>query len=134
MTRQIEGVRQNLKLLVDHGRALDANAAVQSSWGATLGGGDYVWRSGVGMTKNGRIIFVYGPALSAQDLAQLLQRAGAVEAMELDINPAWMNFEYYQIDGHPSDPTPVALLPTQQPSAYRYYAVYSRDFTAVYAR
>jgi Phosphodiester glycosidase len=134
MSKQIEGVRQNLKLLVDRGKALDANAAVQSSWGATLGGGDYVWRSGVGITKNDRIIFVYGPELDAQDLAQLLQRAGAVEGMELDINPAWMNFEYYQVDGHASDPTPVPLLPTQQPDPYRYYSVYSRDFTAVYAR
>jgi Phosphodiester glycosidase len=135
MNKQIEGVRQNLKLLVDHGKvSSDANAAVQSNWGATLGGGDYVWRSGVGITKNGRIIFVYGPALDAQDLAQLMQRAGVVEGMEMDINPAWMNFEYYQADGHVSDPTPVPLLPTQQPDPYRYYSVYSRDFTAVYAR
>ena len=36
--------------------------------------------------------------------------------------------------GHPSNPTPVALLPTQQQTVYRYYSPYSRDFTAVYAR
>ncbi|HYB14163.1 MAG TPA: hypothetical protein VEF71_01630 [Streptosporangiaceae bacterium] len=40
----------------------------------------------------------------------------------------------YRAYGHPSDPTPVNLLPTQQQSVYRYYSVYSRDFTAVYAR
>jgi len=57
-----------------------------------------------------------------------------VEALQLDINPFWMSYEYYKADGHPSDPTPVNLLPTQQQSAYRYYAVYSRDFTVVYAR
>jgi hypothetical protein len=54
--------------------------------------------------------------------------------MQLDINPEWMSFEYYQAHGHPSDPTPVNLLPTQQQSAYRYYSIYSRDFTVVYAR
>ena len=41
------GVRQNLKLIVDHGEVpatVDQN--VQTQWGATLGGGYYVWRSG----------------------------------------------------------------------------------------
>ena len=135
MNSSIEGVRQNLKLLVDHGKvAADANSDVLSSWGATLGGGYYVWRSGLGITKDGRIIFVYGPALDAQDLGDLLQRAGAVEGLQLDINPYWMKYEYYLTDGHPSDPTPVNLLPTQQQSAYAYYSTYTRDFTAVYAR
>jgi hypothetical protein len=45
-----------------------------------------------------------------------------------------MSYEYYQAGGHPADPTPVKLLPTQQQTAYRYYSPYSRDFTAVYAR
>jgi len=135
MNSSIEGVRQNLKLLVDHGQvASDANSDVMSNWGATLGGGYYVWRSGLGITKDGRIIYVYGPALNAQDLGQLLQRAGAVEGMQLDINPYWMKYEYYTVNGNPGDPTPVNLLPTQQQSAYSYYSTYTRDFTAVYAR
>jgi hypothetical protein len=135
MNSSIAGVRQNLKLLVDHGKvAADANLAVQSNWGATLGGGAWVWRSGVGITKDNRIIFVYGPALSAKDLAQLLQRAGAVEGMQMDINPAWMKFDYYTAGSHPSDPTPGPLLPNQQPSPYSYYTPSTRDFTAVYAR
>ena len=135
MTSNVVGVRQNLRLIVDHGRVpASVNQDVLGSWGATLGGGYYVWRSGLGVTRNGRVIFVYGPALNVQELADLLQRAGAVEALQLDINPFWMSFEYYKTDGHPSDPTPVNLLPTQQQTAYRYYSVYSRDFTAVYAR
>ena len=135
MTSSVAGVRQNLKLIVDNGHVPAAvNQDVETNWGATLGGGYYVWRSGLGITRDGRVIFVYGPALDVQDLAELLQRAGAVEGMQLDINPYWMSYEYYQADGHPSDPAPVALLPTQQQTAYRYYSPYSRDFTAVYAR
>jgi len=135
MTSNVVGVRQNLKLIVDHGQVPSAvNQNVLSSWGATLGGGYYVWRSGIGVTRDGRVIFVYGPALDVRTLAGLLRRAGAVEALQLDINPFWMSFEYYHADGHPSDPRPANLLPTQQQSAYRYYSVYSRDFTAVYAR
>jgi hypothetical protein len=135
MTPEVVGVRQNLKLIVDHAHVpASVNQDVLGSWGATLGGGYYVWRSGLGITKDGRIIFVYGPALNVQELADLLQRAGAVEALQLDINPFWMSYEYYQAHGHPSDPSPVNLLPTQQQTAYRYYSVYSRDFTTVYAR
>lgn len=135
MTPQVAGVRQNLKLMIDHGRiAPDINQNVISNWGATLGGGYYVWRSGLGVTADGRVIFAYGPALNAKDLAELLRRAGAVEAEQLDINPFWMSFEYYTPHGHPSDPKPTMLLPTQQQTPYRYYSPYSRDFTAVYAR
>ena len=135
MTSDVAGVRQNLKLIVDHGLvASDINQNVETNFGATLGGAYAVWRSGIGITSDGRVIYVYGPALSAQSLADLLQRAGAVEAMELDINPFWTTFEYYQAHSHPSDPTPAVLLPDQQTSAYRYYSPYSRDFTAVFAR
>ena len=73
-----------------------------------------MWRSGLGITKDGRIVFVYGPALNVQDLADLLQRAGAVEGMQLDINPYWMKYDYYSANSHPCDPTPVNLLPNQQ--------------------
>lgn len=135
MTSQVVGVRQNLKLIVDHGRVpatVDQN--VETSWGATLGGSYDVWRSGIGVAADGRVIYVYGPALSVRQLAMLLRRAGAVEAMQLDINPYWTTFEYYQAHGRPADPRPEPLLPTQQTTAYRYYSVYTRDFTAVYAR
>jgi hypothetical protein len=135
MTSQVVGVRQNLKLIVDHGSvptSVDQN--VQSQWGATLGGGYYVWRSGIGITRDGRIVYVYGPALSVRTLANLLQQAGAVEGMQLDINPAWMSYMYYKPSPNPASPTPVNLLPNQPEPANRYYSVNSRDFTAVYGR
>ena len=138
MTPQVLGVRQNLKPIVDRGvvpASVDQN--VLSQWGATLGGGYEVWRSGVGVTRDGRVVFVYGPALSVRTLAGLLQRAGAVEAMQLDINPTWMSYMYYKpAPGAASaaGPAPVNLLPTQQEPANRYYSINSRDFTAVFAR
>jgi hypothetical protein len=135
MTRNVCGVRQNLKLLVDHGKVpATVNQNVLTTWGATLGGGYYVWRSGLGITQDGRVIFAYGPSLDVKELASLLRRAGAVEALQLDINPEWMSYDYYKAAGHPRNPTPHALLPTQQGSVYRYYQVYSRDFTVVYSR
>ena len=135
MNANVLGVRQNLKLIVDHGAvptAVDQN--VEGQWGATLGGGYYVWRSGIGVTRDGRVVWVYGPALSVRTLADLLQRAGAVEGMQMDINPAWMSYMYYKPAPSAANPTPVNLLPNQPESANRYYSINSRDFTAVFAR
>jgi hypothetical protein len=135
MTKDVVGVRQNLRPIVDHGKIpASVNNNVLSSWGATLGGGYYVWRSGLGITADGRVIYVYGPALDVQTLAGLLKRAGAVEAMQLDINPEWMSFMYYRSSGHPADPAPFNLLPDQVQPASRFYSIASRDFTAAYAR
>jgi len=134
MTPQVVGVRQNLHLIVQNGvvpSSVDYN--VETSWGATLGGGYNVWRSGIGITKDGRVIWVYGPALDVRQLALLLRRAGAVTAMQLDINPAWMSYEYY-LHSNRANPKPVNLLPDQQQPGDRYYYPNSRDFIAVYAR
>lgn len=135
MAPDVVGVRQNLHLIVDHGKVpASVNYNVESSWGATLGGGYYVWRSGIGVTPNGRVVFAYGPALDVHELASLLQRAGAVTAMELDINTDWMSYEYYVPRHHPGNPTPVNLLPDQLQPPDRYYYPNGRDFTAVYGR
>lgn len=134
MAPDVAGVRQNLHLIVSHGHvpsSVDYN--VTTSWGATLGGGYYVWRSGIGITSDGRVVFVYGPALNVRELADLLKHAGAVTAMELDINPDWMSFMYYLRD-ESAHPRPVNLLPNQVQPADRYYSPVSRDFTVVYAK
>jgi len=135
MSPSVLGVRQNLKLIVINGQvpgSVDQN--VTTNWGATLGGGYNVWRSGVGITSDGRIIYVYGPALDVRTLAELLKRAGCVSAMELDINPDWMSFMYYLAHNHPADPVPVNLMRGQIQPPDRYYAISNRDFTAVFSR
>jgi hypothetical protein len=134
-TADVAGVRQNLHLIVNHGHIpANVNNAVSTSWGATLGGGYYVWRSGIGETRSGQIVFAYGPSLDVHEIARLLQRAGAYQGMELDINPAWMSYMYYLPKNHPASPSPVNLLPDQQQPANRYFSYSGRDFTAVYAR
>ena len=135
MTPDVVGVRQNLHPIVVNGRVPSSvNNDVETQWGATLGGGYYVWRSGIGIASNGRVIFAYGPALDVQELATLLQRAGAITAMQLDINPEWTSFMYYLPKNRPADPAPVNLLPDQMQPPDRYYSPSGRDFTVVYAR
>lgn len=130
MTPDVVFVRQNLKPLIQGGAVapnLDAN--VQGDWGVTVGGGYAVWRSGIGITASGDLVYAGGDALSVTALADVLHRAGAVQAMQLDINKSWVSFMYY---GHRTHvPTPHKLVPFQRP-ADRYLSATSRDFIAGY--
>ncbi len=134
MAPDVVGVRQNLGLLIDRGAiAPNVDASPVFGWGLTLGGAYYVFRSGVGVTRQGDVVYASGNALSAKTLAQILRRAGCVRAMELDINPAWVSFMSYQ-PGAGGGPVPKSLLPDYQRPADRYFQPTSRDFVAAYAR
>ncbi len=92
----IVSVRQNLDLLVNNSKPVPGLVANDTSkWGATVGNAVYVSRSGLGVTADGALVYVGGPGLNITDLANLLVRAGAVRAMELDINVDWVNYSYY---------------------------------------
>lgn len=127
-------VRQNLDLLVDNGKVThevsDRSSAV---WGRTVGNAAYVWRSALGVRADGSLVFVVGPALSVHTLADLIHAAGAVRAMELDINKDWTNFLLYH-HGSGGSVTPDKLTPDEVPNSYRYLQPSSRDFVAVLPR
>ena len=48
-----------------------------------------VWRTGVGIDRRGNLIYVVANDQTVITLAKILQHAGAVRAMEFDINPEW---------------------------------------------
>jgi hypothetical protein len=105
MTPQVVSVRQNLLPLVAGGRPTPRAASARwQAWGSTCGaascgptvpGIEHQWRSGLGITADGALVYVAGPALDPLQLAQLLVRAGAVRGMQLDINPDWPVFVTY---------------------------------------
>ena len=98
MSPNVASVRQNLSLIVDGGKAVSGLSNPNAiAWGKTLGGTFNVWRSGLGVTADGALVYVGGPALSISDLADTLVRAGAVRAMQLDINTDWV--EYSTVTG-----------------------------------
>ncbi|MCX3062665.1 phosphodiester glycosidase family protein [Streptomyces beihaiensis] len=132
MTHDVVGVRQCLTLMVDHGKVVD-DIDDDSLWGATDQSRMFVERSGVGVTAEGDIIMVVGQALSARTLARLMQRAGAVRAMPLDMNRAWPSFMSYDGSKDPHNPKPTNILDFENPPT-RYYHLATRDFVAVYAR
>jgi hypothetical protein len=138
MTSDVMAVRQNLTLLVTDGHPVAGlNPNDTTLWGSVLGSSPHVWRSGLGVTKDGALVYVYGPYLDITQLAALLVRAGCVRAMTLDMNPDWTVFATY--DAPPGAPvTPSdgsSLLPgTVQGPATFFASWWARDFVTMSAR
>jgi hypothetical protein len=124
----VYSVRQNLQLLVSKGQPT-SDAADWGLWGATLGGGEYVARSAVGQDASGDLMYAASMSASPADLAEALSRSGARIAMELDINPAWVQLDTARRPGGPL----TAAVPGQNRPADQYLAGWDRDFITVLA-
>jgi hypothetical protein len=135
LTPNVAAVRQNLTLLVDGGQP-SAEINDGGAWGAVVGGVGNTWRSGVGVDKYGNLIYVAGPDLYPADLANVLIQAGAVEAMELDINPQWPIFTTYTtVPGQPAtDVQGANLLPGMYYPPDHFTTLDNRDFFATFAK
>jgi len=129
--RNMAWARQSLPLIVDHGK-LNPNLSLGTEWGYTLGNAVRVWRTGLGIDRHGNLIYVAANYQTVITLARILQHAGAVRAMELDINPEWYTLITYRHQHHQITPTQVAYN-YQQPST-RYLVPDDRDFFAIYRR
>jgi hypothetical protein len=144
MTPDVVAVRQNLVPLVEGGQPTPQASGPWTSWGATCGvsscsgaGIENQWRSGVGVTANGALVYVVGPALDPLQLAQLLVQAGVVRGMELDINPSWPVFATYAppagTPAGPSNGTSMQPVADQGPGTF-FEASWARDFITMSAR
>ncbi len=122
--------RQDLPLIVDNGRR-NPNLSDGPEWGATLGNAVLVWRSAVGVDRHGNLIYAAADYQTVASLANIMIDAGAVRAMELDINSYWPSFITYRSPGagHPAN-----LLPDMLRSPFRYLTPDDRDFFAVYMK
>jgi hypothetical protein len=100
-------------------------------WGYTLGSAVRVWRTGVGIDARGNLIYVVANDQTVISLAQILVHAGAVDAMEFDINPEWHSLITYT---HQRGLIPTMVEPQPMQSADRYLVPDDRDFFAVYRR
>ncbi|WP_228489194.1 phosphodiester glycosidase family protein [Raineyella fluvialis] len=98
-------------------------------WGKTVGNAAAVWRSGVGTRADGSTVVVLGPSMTVGALAQILHDAGAVEAMQLDINKDWTSFITYSHSNGGNSPK--KLTDDETAAADRYLQPSSRDFVAV---
>jgi len=125
---QVVSVRQNLPPLVSGGQP-SPNIGNVSAWGATLGGGTTVARSALGEDAQGNILYAGGMSLQPSDLAAALVNSGAVTAMELDINPEWVQLDWAAAPGGPLS----AGVPGQNRPADQYQQGWTRDFVTVLA-
>ena len=131
---EVAAVRQNLSMLVEGGKISPyIDSTTTNAWGKTVGNRTYVWRTALGIRKDGSLVFVVGNSMSVHTLANIVRDAGAVRAIELDINRAWTNFITYT---HPGNgvAVPHMLTTDEQPNPYRYLQPSSRDFVAVLPR
>jgi hypothetical protein len=133
--RPVQSVRQNLKLLIDN-RTIPANVdtCIKRCWGDPLHELPITARSGLGIDAAGQLIWAAGHNLSVRALAEALLAGGAVRAMELDINPAWVAGYLYAHAQHHNAVTPAPLVPGQSDVDGAFLQAYYRDFFTVLAR
>ena len=96
-------LRQNCPPLIDGGKlnpALSTDA--RKAWGFT-NNSDITWRTALGITQDRRyLIYAVGNGTDVRFLAEALLKAGAYEAMQLDINQYYAQFSAYsQVNGQP---------------------------------
>jgi hypothetical protein len=125
----VYSVRQDLRPLVLNGRPTGASAD-WTLWGATLGGGAYVARSAIGQDAAGHLMYAASMSAVPADLAAALARHGARIAMELDINPEWIQLD----TAHRPGGTLTAEIPGQYRPSGQYLTGWTRDFLTVLAR
>jgi len=124
----VYSVRQCLPPLVS-GHRVSPDAGDVSAWGATLGGGDLTARSAVGIDARGNILYAGSMSALPSDLAHALVAAGAVTAMELDINPEWIQADTARSPGGRLS----AAVPNQNRPADQYLSGWTRDYVTVLA-
>lgn len=122
--------KQNLPPIIYEGK-LNSNLGDGPEWGATVNNAVRVWRSGLGIDSRGNLIYAAANYQTVESLAKILRRAGAVRALELDINEDWTSFIIYR---RPGAVDPSNLLPEMFRPDSRYLTPDERDFFAVYAK
>jgi hypothetical protein len=130
--KRVFSVLQNQRLLVDRGvAAANVSSCVIACWGETIGARTSVARSALGITAAGQLVWAAGEELEPAGLARALIGAGAVRAVELDINPDWVAGYLYV--HHPGGPSAVPVVPGQLGIGGELLEPYSRDFLAIVA-
>lgn len=132
----VASVRQNLHLIVDHGKPVAGLVTDRGGrWGTLRSQLQFTWRSGLGIDAQGRLIYAAGPNMKLTELAAVLTRAGAVRALQLDIHDNVVTFNWYRpVAGTSTGVKGSKLFPAMPRAATRYLEPDQRDFFAIVAR
>lgn len=118
--------RQNGALLLDNGQ-LNPLTSDGKAWGGVWLNKAATWRSGIGLSDHNTLIYAAGDSLTAATLGTALQSAGAVMAMQTDINPEWVRAFVYDRDAGGALHI-TKLDPGMQGSGKEYLQRDARDF------
>jgi len=122
----VASVRQNLPPLISNGRPA-ADVGTWQDWGYTLGNVPRVPRSALGEDAHGNLLYAAAGYSLPVDLSGALLSAGAVTAMQLDINPSTLQLDTAATPGAPL----VARVPGQTRPADQCQVGWTRDFITV---
>ncbi len=128
-------VRQNCPMLITDGEISVTDPRSKVLWGRLAKGtvDIYTWRSGLGITKEGNLLFAVGNNLTPDTLAIALKAAGAVNAVQLDINPIWVRFNIFE-PTVPGKYKSTTLTKDLQDGSREYLNGYAKDFFYLYAK
>jgi hypothetical protein len=121
--------RQNCSLIIDNEQInplVNNNSA--EYWGANLNGETVTWRSGIGISPDGKTFYYFaGPNMMMPILAAAMQAVDVKSGLQLDINNYWVHFT--AIRDQAGKITPDPLFPDDMKvDAGRYLQKYPRDF------
>lgn len=131
--KDIVFIRQNCPILVENGQVFALNELNKKLWGRTFNSDIYTWRSGIGVTKEGNLIYAVGNNLGPESLATALKMGGAENAIQLDINPFWVRFNIFQPNGMGGYSTST-LLKNLPDGSKAFLNGYTKDFFYLYKK
>ena len=118
--------RQNASLLINNG-TINPLTQDGAAWGGTILNSAYTWRSAIGLTANGTLLYAAGSYLTALTLGQALKAAGAVMALQTDINPFWVRAFLYSRNAQNAYNI-IKLNPAMYGTGTEYLSATERDF------
>ncbi len=130
--KDVVALRQNGPFLIENDRVTSYVELGPDTWGRTVTNSMYTWRSGLGITKDGNLIYAVGNSLLPGTLAKALIAAGAVNAIQLDINQPWVRYIIYQSIGNGKYNS--APLLTSMKGGKEYLTKYNKDFFYIYKK
>lgn len=131
--KDVAFIRQNCPILIENGELSVTNPVNRSLWGRTITSDIYTWRSGVGITREGNLIFAIGNNLNPETLAKALKMGGAIDAIQLDINPFWVRFTVFNYNENNKYDSSV-LMKGVYDGAKEFLNGYEKDFFFLYRK
>ncbi len=128
----VVAARQNGLMLVANHQTTSQTTRGVDLWAGTAKGGYVTWRSGLGITDNGDLVYAVGPSLTPTSLANALRLAGSKDAMQLDINEFWVRFMIYSWSG--GHYTWSTLVKDLANGGQAYLSGYDKDFFYIYKK